>query len=68
MIKCINWTRIVSIAGITFCSTLLATGWNAEGAAINAILLSLLSLFTEMKIESEPMQKVQRLLKQGLIL
>jgi len=66
--QCINWTRIISIAGITFTSTLIATGFETQQAFVNALLLSLLALFTEMKIENEGVIKVQRAISCGLIL
>lgn len=66
--KKINWGRIVSIAGLTFCTTILATGVNVEGALINAILLTGIALFTEMKFETEGLTKIQRVVNKGLIL
>lgn len=70
MIKktCINWNRIISIGGLTLCTTFVATGFNTPEAIINAVLVGGIAFFTEMKIESEPVIKIQRLTSQALIL
>jgi hypothetical protein len=66
--KCINWTRIFAVAGVTLTSTLIATGLQVESAIANALLLAGLALFTELKLESEPLTKVQAKLSMGVIL
>lgn len=63
-----NWGRIISVAGLTFCTTLVATGFQAEAALLNAALLAFISLFTEIKTESEPIKKIQRKLTAAIIL
>lgn len=64
----INWNRIIAIGGLTFCTTLVATGFDTTGAIINALLTSGIATFTELKIESEPIDKVRSTLEAGLIL
>lgn len=63
-----NWGRIISIGGLTFCTTLVATGFQAEASILNAALLAFIALFTEVKIESEPITKVQKKLMTAMIL
>jgi hypothetical protein len=65
---CINWSKVIANAGLAFCTTLLATGLNAEFAVINAALIAGVALFTELKTENEPITKAKRILAQGLIL
>ena len=75
MKTCINWYRIIANGGLAFCTTLVATGINAEAAVINAALIAGVALFTEMKTETEPktrvavaVNKAQKVLSQALIL
>lgn len=69
-VQCINFNKIIANAGLVFCTTLLATGLNAEYALINASLMAGVALFTELKTESElpPIKKIKRILAQALIL
>lgn len=67
MKKTINWNKIWANAGLAFCTTLIATGYNTHASIINAGLLAAIALFTELKFESEPISKVQRALQLGLI-
>jgi len=64
---CINWNRIIANGGLAFCTTLLATGLNTEFALVNAGLIAGVALFTELKSESEPIEKVKRVLSLGLV-
>jgi hypothetical protein len=68
MKKCINWERIIAVGGLTFCTTLVATGFETTQALINAGLIAGIALFTELKFESEPITKVQRVLHTSLII
>lgn len=63
-----NITRLIAIGGLTFCTTLLSTGFDTTSAFVNAVLITGIAVFTEMKTESEPIIKVQDTLKVGLIL
>lgn len=63
-----NYQRIIAIAGLTFCTTLIATGFNTQSAIINAILTTGVAAFTEMKSESEPIKKVIRALANALVI
>jgi hypothetical protein len=65
---CTNWNRIIAIGGLTLCTTLVSTGFNSYQSIINAILVGGIALFTELKIESEPLIKIQRTVSQALIL
>ena len=67
MKQCINWNRVIANGGLAFCTTLLATGLNAEFALVNAGLIAGVALFTELKSESEPINKVKRALSVGLV-
>lgn len=60
--------RITSIAGLTFCTTLIATGFDSYTSIINAILLSGIALFTELKLESESLKTMQKIASMGLLL
>lgn len=60
MKQCINWYRIFANAGLAFATTLVATGVNAESAVINALLIGLIALFTEVKTETEPKTPIKR--------
>lgn len=71
---CINYPRIAANAGLAFCTTLLATGLNAESALLNAGLIGAVALFTELKSETEPktpikraVSKAQQVLSTGLV-
>jgi len=66
--NCTNWNRIIAIGGLTLCTTLVATGFNSYQSIINAVLVGGIALFTELKLESEPLTKVQRITSQALIL
>ena len=63
----INWNRVLANGGLAFCTTLLATGINVEFAVVNAALIAGVALFTELKSESEPINKVKSALSVGLI-
>jgi len=67
MTQKINWHRIIAIGGLTLCTTLVATDFNTYSAVVNAILTAGIATFTELKIESEPVEKVRRLFEAGLI-
>jgi len=68
MKQCINWTRIISIGGLTLCTTLAATGFETTSSLINAALVAGIALFSELKFESEPVLKVQRALNTALVI
>lgn len=67
----LNWSKIIAVGGLAFCTTLVASGFNTHTAVANAILTGLIALFTEMKIESEgklgKIKAVQGALKHGLV-
>jgi len=67
---CINWNKIIANAGLAFCTTLIATGFNGYASVINAALIAGIALFSEMKDESEPIgiTKVKAVLSKGLVL
>ncbi len=67
MKQCVNWNKVIANAGLAFCTTLLATGLNAQFAIVNATLIAGVALFTEIKSESEPINKVKRALSVGLV-
>ena len=64
----INWTRIVAVAGLSFCTTAAATGLNTYSAIISACLAGLVALFSELKTESEPIIKIQKAVSNALII
>lgn len=68
MKKCLNWNRIIAIGGLTFCTTLVSTGYQTVPAVINAGLIAGIALFTELKFESEGITKVQAIMSKGLVL
>jgi hypothetical protein len=68
MKNCINWGRIIAVAGLTFCTTLVSTGYQTMPAIINAGLISGIALFTELKFESEGMEKIQRAINKAVVL
>lgn len=67
MKQCTNWNRIIAIGGLTLCTTLVATGFNSYQSVINAVLVGGIALFTELKLESEVITKVQKKLIVALI-
>ena len=68
--KCniVNWNRIISIAGLTLCTTLIATGFNTIPSIVNALLIAGVATFTELKIESDTGQALQNLFNKGLVI
>jgi hypothetical protein len=68
MKQCINWNRIIAIGGLTLCTTLVATGLNSSQSVINAVLVGGIALFTELKLQSDPLTKIQRKLSVALII
>lgn len=68
MKQCTNWNRIIAIGGLTLCTTLVATGFNSYQSVINAVLVGGIALFTELKLESEPLTKIQRKLSVALVI
>jgi len=63
-----NVWRVVAIGGLTFCTTLISTGFDAPSSIINAVLVSGIALFTEMKLESENFTAIQKKISVGLVL
>jgi len=63
-----NIERIISVFGLTFCTTLIATGFDGSVSIINAVLVSGVALFTEIKTESELITHVQRKINIALII
>ena len=62
-----NIERIIAIFGLTFCTTLIATGFDSYVSIINAVLVSGIAMFTEIKTESEPMANFQKIINKALI-
>jgi len=67
---CINWNKVIANAGLAFCTTFLATGFNGYASVLNAALIAGIALFSEMKEESEPkgITKMKAILSKGLVL
>lgn len=68
MKNCINWNRIIGVAGLTLCTTFLATGYETIPSIINACLIAGVALFTELKFESEPVNKALKVINRTVIL
>lgn len=68
MKQCVNWKRIIAVGGLTFCTTLVSTGYDTIPAVINAGLISGIALFTELKFESEGVGKIQTALSKAVVL
>lgn len=66
--QCVNWKRIAAVGGLTFCTTLVSTGYSTTPAIINAALVAGIALFTELKFESEGMGKIQRVINKAVVL
>lgn len=64
----VNWNRIIATFGLTFCTTLVATGGQTLSAVVNALLISGVATFTELKTESPPLMKAQSFLNAGLVI
>lgn len=69
MKNCVNWTRVIANAGLAFATTLVATGFQAEASLLNAVLIGMVALFTEMKLETEPpaVSKARVILAKGMV-
>lgn len=65
--QCVNWKRIIAVGGLTFCTTLVSTGYSTTSAIINAALISGVALFTELKFESEGLEKIQRVVNKAVV-
>jgi hypothetical protein len=75
---CINWNKVLANGGIAFFTTLTATRFTGdinalEISVINALLITGLALFTELKVESEQdkpkrtITRVQKIVSAGLL-
>lgn len=68
----INWNRIAANAGLAFFTTLAATLLTGDAnylvSIINAVIMSGVAFFTELKTESEEIGKIQHNVSAVLIL
>lgn len=62
-----NIERIISIFGLTLCTTLIATGFDSYVSIINAVLISGVACFTEIKTESYEINSLQKIINKALI-